>query len=181
MGFVLADGHGWLTAASQQAAYSEVVVLGTFDKLRRAANEGAIDFFMWEHFTSKKYHDAGEIRRLGDIYTPWSSWMMAASDKLLSPGPDGEPDGRLGELHRTLQRGIEHFNQHHDEAVAMATSRLGYSEADARAWIQTVRFSARTEAIRPGLVADCIEGLVKAGVLQRGAGMTAHEMVASCS
>ena len=29
------------------------------------------DVFMWETFTTKPFHDSGEVKRVGDITTPW--------------------------------------------------------------------------------------------------------------
>src|ERR1700712_2415959 len=57
MGFVLADSQGWLqqSSSSSPAAPFEVIPLQTFEKLRNGVNGGEADFFMWEHFTSKKY------------------------------------------------------------------------------------------------------------------------------
>jgi len=71
MGFVLADSQGWLSSTS---APFENIPLQTFEKLRNGVNNSTIDFFMWEHFTSKRYYDNGEIKRIGEIYTPWPSW-----------------------------------------------------------------------------------------------------------
>jgi len=71
MGFVLADSQGWLSSTSTPF---ENVPLQTFEKLRNGVNDSTVDFFMWEHFTSKRYYDNGEIKRIGEIYTPWPSW-----------------------------------------------------------------------------------------------------------
>jgi hypothetical protein len=88
MGFVLADSQGWLSPGSTPF---ENIPLQTFEKLRNGVNVGQVDFFMWEHFTSKRYYDNGEIKRIGEIYTPWSSWKIVASTKL-------DNDGRLEDL-----------------------------------------------------------------------------------
>src|SRR5690606_18446254 len=75
MGYVLADQQGWLNPSNSEP-FSDTVVLNNFQNLRDGVNDGRADFFMWEHFTSKKYYDSGEIRRVGEIYTPWSSWKI---------------------------------------------------------------------------------------------------------
>ena len=71
MGFVLADSQGWLSSNSTPF---QTIPLQTFGKLRNGVNDKTVDFFMWEHFTSKRYYDNGEIKRIGEIYTPWPSW-----------------------------------------------------------------------------------------------------------
>ncbi|POR36763.1 Uncharacterized protein TPAR_03057 [Tolypocladium paradoxum] len=174
MGFVLADQHGWLSSSTQQP-YADTVVLNTFEKLRGAVNSGAADFFMWEHFTSKKHFDAGEIRRVGDIYTPWSSWKIVASTALAPR--HGSVDARVKHLFAALDRGVRHFNENQEEAVQYISSRLGYTEPDARAWLKTVEFPAKTEGVKPEVVSNCVAILRKAGVLVEGKGMEPEAMV----
>lgn len=194
MGYVLADERGWLVPSAglggaaagaeggkqeqkQASPYSDVVVLHTFDKLRAAVNSGEADFFMWEHFTSKRYFDAGEIRRVGEIYTPWSSWKMVASTRL-APGPGQPVDARVEDLLDRLNLGIRHFREHQDEAVRFISTELDYTEEDAREWLKTVRFPDRTHGVDPGVVARTIDVLRKAGVLEAGKAVDGDAMIA---
>ncbi|KAI0471757.1 periplasmic binding protein-like II [Xylariaceae sp. FL0804] len=178
MGYVLADQQGWLSSSSssqqqQEQPYAEAVVLSDFANLRAAVGDGRADFFMWEHFTSKRYHDAGEIRRLGEIYTPWSSWKIVASTALLG----SKPDPRLADLFAALDKGVQYFEAHPDEAVRYISTELDYSEEDAREWLKTVRFASKTEGVDVKVVQSCIDILRKAGVLTEGKGMTAEAML----
>lgn len=177
MGFVLADQQGWLApgAAEKKEPFSETVVLNTFENLRSAVNGGEADFFMWEHFTSKKFYDSGEIRRVGEIYTPWSSWKIVASTKLTQGA--GGLDARVRDLFGKLDQGIAHFNANQEEAVAYISSSLGYTEPDAREWLKTVKFPAKTEGVADEVVQNCVSILRKAGVLVKGKGMEPETMV----
>ncbi|KAF3771309.1 periplasmic binding protein-like II [Cryphonectria parasitica EP155] len=192
MGFVLADQQGWLssppsssssaaaaTAAATTGPYSQAVVLNTFENLRRAVNSGEADFFMWEHFTSKRYYDAGEIRKVGEIYTPWSSWKIVVSTSLVptAAGDDGL-DERVRDLFRRLDQGIKHFNENGEEAVRYISTELDYSEEDAREWIKTVRFPVSTEGVDVKVVGNTVGVLRKAGVLFEGRGMEPGVMIA---
>ncbi|KAK5993616.1 hypothetical protein PT974_07050 [Cladobotryum mycophilum] len=175
MGFVLADQHGWLSSSSPSQPFSDTVVLNTFQNLRDAVNSGAADFFMWEHFTSKKFYDSGEIRRVGEIYTPWSSWKIVASTELTRGGLDA----RVKDLFGKLDKGIDHFNAHQDEAVQYISTNLEYSEADAKEWLKTVKFPAKTEGVKPEVVSNCVAILQKAGVLVQGKGLGPETMTAA--
>ncbi|KAL4722770.1 hypothetical protein ACLX1H_010008 [Fusarium chlamydosporum] len=175
MGFVLADQHGWLTPGAAEKPYSGTVVLNTFENLRNAVNSGEADFFMWEHFTSKKFYDSGEIRRVGEIYTPWSSWKIVASTKLTQDGLDA----RVKDLFGKLDQGIKHFNENQEESVAYISSSLGYTEPDAREWLKTVRFPTKTEGVQSEVVKNTVNILRKAGVLAEGKGMEPQAMVFS--
>jgi hypothetical protein len=175
MGFVLADQQGWLTPGAAEKPFSDTVVLNTFENLRNAVNSGEADFFMWEHFTSKKFYDSGEIRRVGEIYTPWSSWKIVASTKLTQNGLDD----RVKDLFAKLDQGIKHFNENQEESVAYISSSLGYTELDAREWLKTVRFPTKTEGVRPEVVQNTVNILRKAGVLAESKGMEPQAMVFS--
>ncbi|KAL7801743.1 periplasmic binding protein-like II [Trichoderma afarasin] len=174
MGYVLADKNGWLTPGGAEP-FSDTVVLNTFEKLRNAVNSGEADFFMWEHFTSKKFYDSGEIRRVGEIYTPWSSWKIVASTKLATQG--GGLDARVKDLFEKLDKGVAYFNANHDEAVEYISTNLDYSAEDAREWLKTVTFPAKTEGVKPDVVSGCVSILRKAGVLAEGKGMSSDAMI----
>ncbi|KAI0205250.1 hypothetical protein F4808DRAFT_278542 [Astrocystis sublimbata] len=173
MGYVLADQQGWLSPGA--APYSDFVVLQNFANLRNAVNDGSADFFMWEHFTSKRYYDNGEIRRVGEIYTPWSSWKIVASTALLNGGGGGK--AKVADLFTKLDQGIKHFEDHQDEAVEYISTHLDYSAEDAREWLKTVRFSSKTEGVDTKVITKCINILEKAGVLKEGVGLKTEGML----
>ncbi|KAK3324884.1 hypothetical protein B0H66DRAFT_546970 [Apodospora peruviana] len=187
MGYVLADERSWLiptsgvcTSSESASPYTKTVVLNTFENLRKAVNSGEADFFMWEHFTSKKYYDSGEIRKVGEIYTPWSSWKIVASTKLVSgDGEEKKVDPRVEELFGKLNQGIKYFNEHQDEAVQYISTELDYSEEDAREWLKTVKFPEDTRGVDLNVIEKTIGVLRDAGVLVTGKGMRAEEMIAT--
>jgi hypothetical protein len=170
MGFVLADQQGWLVTPSTPPF--EVIPLQTFDKLRTAVNDGSVDFFMWEHFTSKRYYDNGEIKKIGEIYTPWSSWKIAARTGI------EQGDQRLEEMFEKLDRGVRYFEGNKEESVRYISGKLDYSEADAREWLKTVRFASNTKGVDVGVIQKTVDVLRKAGVLGEK-GMKPEEMIAS--
>ncbi|KAL2059351.1 hypothetical protein ABVK25_000643 [Lepraria finkii] len=162
MGFVLADKHGWLNvqaSSAKDAAPFDIVPVQTFEKLREAVNDGfTADFFMWEHFTSKRYYDNGVIKKIGEIYTPWPSWHIVAR-------PDVIGDERLEVMIEKLNLGIKYFEEHHDEAVQYISTELDYSAEDAREWLKTVNFAEDGRGVRGSVVEKTLEVLKKAGVL----------------
>jgi len=163
MSFVLADTKGWLETPG--AAPFEVVPLQTFAKLREAVNDKTADFFMWEHFTSKKYYDNGEIKRVGEIYTPWSSWKIVARDA---------GDERLRGIFESISKGVQYFEEHQDEAVGYISTELDYSKEDATEWLKTVRFPKDVEGVSEKIIEQTIGVLKKAGVLGDDAMAASH-------
>ncbi|KAJ4286870.1 hypothetical protein N0V88_007883 [Collariella sp. IMI 366227] len=170
MGYVLADQRGWLlpTAGAgseleQSSPYSDFVVLNTFENLRKAVNSGDADFFMWEHFTSKRYYDNGEIRRI-----------VASTDLI-----EGEKlDARVDDLLERLNSGIKYFNENQEEGVTYISTELDYSGEDAREWLKTVRFPERTQGVDPKVVDSTVEILCKAGVLAVNTTVKTADMIA---
>lgn len=159
MSYVLADNHGWLSSSKSPF---EVVPLGDFAALRNGVNEGQkADFFMWEHFTTKKYYDNGELKRVGEIYTPWPSWMIAAREP---------QDKRLEVLAEKLNNGVKWFEKQPLESVEHITNTMEYSKEDAEAWLKTVKFSSNVRGVDAEVIEKTIQILQKAGVLDNKAG-----------
>ncbi|KAI9807197.1 MAG: hypothetical protein M1825_005915 [Sarcosagium campestre] len=178
MSAVLADQRGWSNAKTEKGpeagreaeagAFEAIVPLGAFAQLRDGVNTDKADFFMWEHFTSKRFHDSGEIRRLGEVYTPWSSWKIVARRPFLLD--DDNHDRRRGQktldaVFEALDSGVKYFETHLDEAVEYISSTLEYSPEDARQWLHTVRFSRGVRGVDEKTVEGTLEVLRKAGVL----------------
>ncbi|KAI9880901.1 MAG: hypothetical protein M1830_009969 [Pleopsidium flavum] len=160
MGFVLADTKGWLKTPGDPPF--EVVPLQNFAKLREAVTDGTADFFMWEYFTSKKYYDNGEIKQIGEIYTPWSSWKIVAANPA---------DARLPGMFENINKGVDYFKAHQEEAVEYISTSLDYSAEDAKAWLSTVRFADDVKGVSEATIEKTIEILRKAGVIE---GETVH-------
>ncbi|KAF2677628.1 hypothetical protein K458DRAFT_446810 [Lentithecium fluviatile CBS 122367] len=172
MSFVLADQKGWLDPHSSEPPFP-VEPLNTFANLREGVNKGTVDFFMWEHFTSKRYYDNGEIKRIGEINTPWSSWKIVANNHLLYPanwakGPHASHPMLKEELEDALKKinkGVKHFEENQEEAVQYISTKLDYSEEDAREWLKTVRFAHDVRGVDKSVVDKTVQILKKAGVL----------------
>lgn len=120
------------------------------------------DFFMWEHFTSKKYYDSGEIKRVGEIYTPWPSWVVSARPEVLD-----EQKALKGFL-AAVNEGVEYFWAHTDEAITYITENFDYSEEDARSWLKTVTFSKDAGYISDELIQSTLDVLKPAAGLPAG-------------
>ncbi|KAK6347087.1 hypothetical protein TWF696_007167 [Orbilia brochopaga] len=171
MSFVLAQQNGWLrdtsnptTATGPDANISpfEFVVLDNFKKLRDAVNTGEADIFMWEHFTSKKFYDSGEIKRIGEIYTPWPSWLITAHAELA-----GAKDPRLAEFLDGVNKGIALFKDDLEQGIKWITENLEYSEADAREWRKGVKFVDDVKVVDAEMVNKVISILKDAGVVEK--------------
>jgi ABC-type nitrate/sulfonate/bicarbonate transport system substrate-binding protein len=172
MSYVLADQQGWLDTSSNSPPFP-VEALNAFANLREGVNDSTADFFMWEHFTSKRYYDNGEIKRIGEIYTPWSSWKIVAVNDLLYPAnwssstnaSKPELKEELEDVLQKINKGVKHFEENQEEAVQYISTKLDYSEEDAREWLKTVRFAKDVRGVERQVVKKTVGILQKAGVL----------------
>ncbi|OUM55236.1 hypothetical protein BVG19_g4736 [[Candida] boidinii] len=119
--------------------FKDFIVLDNFQNLRKSVSlveglEGS-DAFMWEYFTSKKYYDNKEIKKIGEIYTPWSSWVIVIRKDLANK------DEIASNFLKSVQQGISYFNANKEESVEYIYNNLDYSKEDAVNWLKTVRFS----------------------------------------
>ncbi|KAB8360904.1 hypothetical protein FH972_024637 [Carpinus fangiana] len=157
MAFVLADQQGWLRGRGKLPF--EPVVCGDLAALRRAVTDGSADFFMWEHFTTKRHYDAGELKKIGEIPTPWNGWHIAAAGD--------ETDGRLDEfVTPALAKAIEHFQENKQEAVDYISSNMAYSVEDASAWYDEVVYPKELGKVDMDGIKGAIASLQKAGVIE---------------
>ncbi|KAI9658729.1 MAG: hypothetical protein M1821_002289 [Bathelium mastoideum] len=154
MAYVLAEKQGWLEPSGKPPF--DFRPYENFQNLRATVNDGQADFFMWEHFTSKRYFDNGEIKRIGEIYTPWSSWKIAARDP---------KDERLERMAQRINEGIAYYNDNKNEAVEYISTELDYSAADAQEWTKTVQFPKDVRGVDSVVIDKTIGILGKAGVL----------------
>lgn len=175
MAFVLAQQEGWLER-SAPSNYEElpIVPLGPFKDLRDGVTGGAADFFMWEHFTTKPYFHGDEtpLKNIGEIYTPWPSWHIAASSKTF---PDPAKDERLKQAFEIFDRGVKEFESNTDEGVRLlGTGELGchYTEEDAREWLKAVEFFDGTKGVDAGVMESVVKVLHGAGVIDTSTTIT---------
>lgn len=179
MSFVLAQQQGWKSDSLTS------VPLGPFGALRNGvtgqdearsdqAPNPTAEFFMWEHFTTKPYfHATSEkpnppLKKIGEIFTPWPSWMIVASTALF---PDPEKDARLQSLFQALDRGIKDFEADTTHVVKLlGTGELGcnYIEEDATEWLKDVKFANGTRGVDAKVIEGVVDVLKVAGVIDTG-------------
>lgn len=161
MAYVLADQQGWLNKASKEENSSPMSfsVLNNFKAMRDSVNDASTDFFMWELFTTKPYHDTNEVRCIGKITPPWPAFMFAAHiDVLDAP-----------ELPRALlaiQKATKLFmEQKDDESIKHIIRILDYQEQDVRDWFKTVHYAPDLTGISQRALQVTVSTLQKAGVV----------------
>ena len=101
--------------------------------------------------------------------------QLVPSSELVSSSE--EKDGRLDDLFKKIDQGIEYFNGHQEESITYISTELDYSEEDAREWLKTVKFASRTKGVDVLVVEKTVDILKKAGVLKKDSGMDPKSMI----
>jgi ABC-type nitrate/sulfonate/bicarbonate transport system substrate-binding protein len=158
MAFVLADQRGWLRKDEKPFDFT---VLNNFKAMRDAVNDGSSDYFMWETFTTKPYHDSGEIKRIGQITPPWPAFLFAAHTDLLASNKED-----LKRVLSAIQRATQLFmNQKEDESVKLVMRILEYPEGDVRRWFKTVHYAANHQQVSCNALNITLNTLLDADVV----------------
>ncbi|KAL5338114.1 hypothetical protein BJX70DRAFT_217341 [Aspergillus crustosus] len=173
MSFVLSQQQGWPSTSLFPAVH------GPFGALRDGVtgtneqNTPSAEFFMWEHFTTKPYFHASSanpsppLKKIGEIFTPWPSWLIVASTSVF---PNPETDERLKNLFEVLDAGVKEFERDLGNVVdLLGTGELGcvYGEEDAGEWIRDVKFVQGVRGVDEGVVGSVVDVLKVAGVIDQ--------------
>lgn len=78
MAYVNAQNEGW------DINNLQFEVVNNIDGAVTALTNGAADYFMWEHFTTKPLVDNETFRRLADCPTPWPCFVIAATETFIN-------------------------------------------------------------------------------------------------
>ncbi|KAK4053979.1 hypothetical protein OIO90_003624 [Microbotryomycetes sp. JL221] len=122
---------------------------------------------LWEHFTSKPWLNE-TIRFIGSVPTPWPSWSIVASEKVLSSST----------LKQSLVQFLERLTDSvykFDSVEARGTTskefiqnKFGYPEEDVVAWLDQVSYpQVGLNEIKRETIEQTLSTLESAGVLQQ--------------
>jgi len=93
------------------------------------------DVFYWEKYTTKPYVDKGILRRLGEYYTPWPCFVIAATDKILKEQPDN-----VIRLLRSIHDQCDQFMQNSDNILEVS-KRYNQKQKDVERWYHSTEWA----------------------------------------
>jgi sulfonate transport system substrate-binding protein len=155
MALVEARQQGW------DARSLTFVEVRDLNGARAALESGEADFFLWEKYTTKPLVDSGEWRRVGEVPTPWPSFVVAATQAWLA-GQGGVLERALTVVRAELARAL----QSPDVFAADVAKRYGQQPADAAAWLASTRWTGAQEVDGKGL-SDAAAALYAVGAVPR--------------
>lgn len=153
MVYVLAMERGWHPQRDVNFA-----IKGDFKSLRDGVNDNSTAAFLWETFTTKPFHDSGEIRRIGDITSPWPCFMMAGRKDILDRKKDA-----IQKMLAAIRESCRLF--HSDQGIVeLIAKRYDLKVEDAQQWYSNVQIVGSTN-ISESAIKKAVEVLYRARVL----------------
>jgi ABC-type nitrate/sulfonate/bicarbonate transport system substrate-binding protein len=93
------------------------------------------DVFYWEKYTTKPYVNSGELKRIGEFYTPWPCFVVAASDKILKEQPEN-----VIRVLRTIHDSNDRFMQN-ENSVNLVSERYEQKVDDVKRWYHNTEWA----------------------------------------
>jgi len=115
-------------------------------------------------FTTKPFVDAGQVRFIGSVPTPWPSWLIAAH-----PAEDRAPPHELRTFLEALSAYVVAFDVPENRAgpdITFIKETFGYPEEDIGAWLKTVGYPKDCSAVPEKVIVNTLNTLEKSGVVK---------------
>ena len=152
MARVLAERHHW------PVDDEHLVVVGGLEGALEALPAGEAELFLWNLSMTQPHVDAGTLRRVGVLSTPWPSFMLVSTIELLAEAP-GLPR-RLGEA--AFARATELRSE--AGAATIVADRYGLDGDTAATWLDHVEWESDPEP-DAAVLAEVVERMVRLGRL----------------
>ena len=186
------------------AAALQFDIVGGLSGAKDALKQSADLAFMWEKFTTKPLVDSGDLKRIGEVYTPWPCFLLAAApEALATPQPliamldavQAEADelrarsnaAQVGEKQRIFPGSTAyspdatpHFPHISPTPFFLQVigDMYGLKYGDVQEWLMSVRWSC-TPSLSLSMLEQVQAALVEAAVLEPNALRPPKELLAS--
>lgn len=130
MAYVMASDQGWTLTDEQ------FVVVGGLTGAINALPVGEAEIFLWERFMTQPHVDDGTFRRVGEVFTPWPSFVTAVRDEVL-----GSHRELIDAVASVAARAAVELDNSPDAAQLIA-ERYGLQQSEAAMWLTTVEWAA---------------------------------------
>jgi ABC-type nitrate/sulfonate/bicarbonate transport system substrate-binding protein len=143
----------------------EFVVANNFAGLKAGVQNDDFDVFLWETFTTKPSFDANEVRKLGEVPTPWPAFSCVTSTSINS-NPDLCLAIKSG-LFPAIFEATQLFTADKAAAVERIVREHGHKPEDASAWLEKVQYCSGSAAlpVKESVFADSVRILWQIGLV----------------
>lgn len=94
------------------------------------------DVFYWEKFTTKPYVDQGLLKKIGEFPTPWSSFVIAATDNILA-----KEAIVVDKVLDIIQESCGNFMTNNETVIPIVAERYQLKLEDAENWFHRTEWA----------------------------------------
>lgn len=135
-------------------------VVNNLDGARMAFREDQADVFFWEKFTTKPYVDNGEFRRIGECPTPWSCFVVVASNQTLALHAD-KVKALLLETFKQAQKLF-----HDPNRIDIISQQYDLKPEDVKEWLTYTKWSQKID-LKKEVLAETTDTLKDLGLVHQ--------------
>lgn len=139
MGFVLAQRENW------DANTLDFKIVNNLPGALEVMHKEDPAMFLWEKYTTKPWVDSNQMKRIGEVPSPWPCFVMVATDKALS-----EFRETIFEL-RDLVYEASKAVQKSESTVADIAEKYELKQEDVQAWISQTEWGTEPTISRKKL------------------------------
>lgn len=119
----------------QDIQTSQFKVIKNLDGALESLKNQETDVFYWEKYTTKPYVDSGQLKRIGEYYTPWPCFVVAATNKVIKEQPNN-----LIRVLRTIHDSNDKFMQD-ENVINLVSERYGQKLKDVNRWYHNTEWA----------------------------------------
>jgi cyclopropane fatty-acyl-phospholipid synthase-like methyltransferase len=116
---------------------------------------------MWEYFMQKPFYDKGEIRRIGQIITPWPCFLIASTRNFISKNLKS-----IEKLFLALKKSCQIFENNSTNSIERISLKFHLNKDDAKAWFDKVNINP-TNNISESTIETTIDALITANIIKK--------------
>ncbi|WP_439490049.1 ABC transporter substrate-binding protein [Algoriphagus sp.] len=140
MSFVLAKKENW------NIGNINFKIIGNLPGALESMDPQVPELFLWEKYTTKPWVDSGEMKRIGEVPSPWPCFVMVASDKAIAEF--GETIFKLRDLVYEESNKL----QHGEASVGEISVNYELSVQDVSEWLSQTEWATTPEISRAQLM-----------------------------
>lgn len=113
----------------------QFIIVKNLKNALKELEEENVDVFYWEKYTTKPYVLNGQLRRIGEFYSPWPCFVIAATDKIIKSSPE-----QLKTMLKVIHQSCSKFMESKD-TVDLVAKRYGLKKEDAFKWFHATEWA----------------------------------------
>lgn len=116
----------------------DFVLVENLEGARKAMAQNPNLVFFWERFTTKHLVDSGELKYLGDCFTPWPSFAIAARSEIIRQHPES-----LSSLINSINLLTKQLS-HRSDIIQILSTKYKLNQQDAQEWFSALTWTANS-------------------------------------